>query len=45
MTNSQKENSYNNNLIQSLMRTLKNFTNELSRIKSHYREDKNEVID
>ena len=45
MTNSQKENPNNNNLIQSLMRTLTNFANELSRIRRHYREDKNEVID
>ena len=44
MTNSQKEKP-NNNLIESLMRTLTNFANELSRIRRHYREDKNEVID
>ena len=45
MTYPQKANSNNNNLIQILMRTLTNFANELSRIRRHYREDKNEVID
>tara|TARA_A100000164_G_C21379759_1_gene528067 strand:- start:95 stop:376 length:282 start_codon:yes stop_codon:yes gene_type:complete len=45
MTTSANNDPQNNHFLEGLMRSLTNIVNELSRIRRHHREDKNQIID